>query len=84
MFAIDDVELELLLVACRRHTDGLVDGEITVQVCWDADRLDLGRVGITPRPALLCTDSARANLRWADDRAVRGHVPDLVTSVWKL
>ena len=27
---------------------------------WDADRLDLGRVGIRPAPKRLCTDAARA------------------------
>jgi uncharacterized protein len=30
-----------------------------VQTCWDADRLDLGRVGIIPRPDRLCTEEAR-------------------------
>ena len=33
--------------------------DITVQTCWDADRLDLGRVGIIPRPDRLCTEEAR-------------------------
>ena len=28
----------------------------TVQTCWDADRLDLGRVGITPDPRYLGTE----------------------------
>jgi uncharacterized protein len=27
--------------------------------CWDADRLDLGRVGIRPDPARLCNEAAR-------------------------
>ena len=30
----------------------------TVLTCWDADRLDLGRVGITPRAEKLCTSAA--------------------------
>jgi len=33
--------------------------EVTVQTGWDADRLDLGRVGIVPRPDKLCTAQAR-------------------------
>jgi len=82
-FETSDAELELLVEACRYHTDGLIDGDITVQSCWDADRLDLGRVGIAPQPDRLCTDAARALLRWADTRAVTGHVPSLVTEVWK-
>ena len=41
------------------HTEGYLDGDITVQTCWDADRLDLGRVGIVPQPEKLCTEGAR-------------------------
>jgi uncharacterized protein len=56
---LDDARFELLHEACRRHTDGGTTGEATLLACWDADRLDLGRVGIRPRPELLCTDAAR-------------------------
>lgn len=52
-------ELGLLAYACREHSNGLLDADITVQVCWDADRLDLGRVGIEPHPDRLCTAAAR-------------------------
>jgi uncharacterized protein len=52
-------ELDLLAYACRHHSDGLVDADITVQACWDSDRLDLWRVGIEPDPERLCTDAAR-------------------------
>ena len=31
----------------------------TAQTCWDAERLDLGRVGKTPRVEKLCTEEAR-------------------------
>src|SRR5205814_1413443 len=53
---LDDDRFELLFEACRLHTDGLTTGERTLLACWDADRLDLGRVGITPEPHRLCTD----------------------------
>jgi hypothetical protein len=36
-----------------------LDGDITVQTCWDADRLDLPRVGIQPLPQFLCTEAAK-------------------------
>jgi len=64
-------QLERLIYACAHHTKGLTDSDPTVQTCWDADRLDLGRVGITPDPARLCTDAARdpAMIAWADQRA---------------
>lgn len=43
-------ELELLVMACQGHSDGLREAHPTVQTCWDADRLDLGRVGVRPDP----------------------------------
>ncbi len=34
--------------------------DITVQTCWDADRLDLWRVGIIPDPNLMFTDYGKS------------------------
>jgi uncharacterized protein len=84
LLTLDDPQFELLFDACRLHTDGLIDGDITLQVCWDADRLDLGRVGITPDPNKLCTDEARQLLRWAHGRAVGGHEPEIVAKTWRV
>ena len=56
---IDKKEKELLIEACKYHSDGLIDADITVQTCWDSDRLDLGRVGIKPSSERLCTEAAR-------------------------
>ena len=58
-FSLSNDELELLTWACRDHSSGHLDADVTVQTCWDADRLDLGRVGITPDPGRLCTREAR-------------------------
>lgn len=65
-------EQELLGYACTHHSDGLSLAEVTVQVCWDADRLDLGRVGIVPNPERLCTAAARdvELIRWAYKRSI--------------
>ena len=49
-FDLSDKEMELLTEALKYHSDGYTRAIITVQVCWDADRLDLGRVGIKPAP----------------------------------
>ena len=49
----------LLAEACRFHADGLTAEDATVATCWDADRLDLPRVGIEPAPHLLSTEAAR-------------------------
>ncbi len=60
-------KLELLIHACACHSDGLIEAEVTVQTCWDADRLDLGRIDIKPDPRHLCTPAARdpAMIEWA-------------------
>ncbi|MCB1705574.1 MAG: hypothetical protein KDI17_11960 [Halioglobus sp.] len=52
-------ELALLTEACRGHSDGHTLADVTVMTCWDADRLDLGRVGIRPEAARLCNKAAR-------------------------
>jgi uncharacterized protein len=43
-----------------------------VQTCWDADRLDLGRVGKRPDPRRLCTPAARDRdvIEWAYRRSL--------------
>ena len=60
-------ELELLQFAIRHHSDGATHPDPTIATCWDADRLDLGRVGIRPDPDRLCTEAARNRevLEWA-------------------
>lgn len=72
---LDDARFSLLWDACCYHTDGLTDGETAVQVCWDADRLDLGRVGITPQPDRLCTEVARLLLPQAHTRSTGNCIP---------
>jgi uncharacterized protein len=59
--------LESLAYACTYHSDGLTEASVTVQTCWDADRLDLGRIGVRPDQVLLCTPAAQdpAMIEWA-------------------
>lgn len=72
-FALDGEGLELLVEACHGHTNREFHDDVTVQTCWDADRLDLGRVGIHPDPALLGTAVARRRevIEWAYRWSVR-------------
>lgn len=65
LLPLDPTELLLLQQALALHSDGHTDAPDVVKVCWDADRLDLGRVGIRPSPTLLCTESARDERRIA-------------------
>ena len=85
-FDIDDRRFALVEYACNAHTSGLTEADVSVQVCWDADRLDLLRVGTMPRPGLLCTDAARGcdMLEWANRRAASLAMPELVRTSWKL
>lgn len=46
---------DILLTACRDHVSGQTHSDPTIGVCWDADRLDLPRVGIIPDPKLMST-----------------------------
>ena len=75
---LDDIAFALLTNACDLHTDGLTEADPTVQACWDADRLDLFRVGIRPRPDRLCTDAGRGLIDWATQRARADHEPVFV------
>ena len=45
--------LDDLTHAIRFHSEGGVHQCSTIQTCWDADRLDLGRVGIKPNARYL-------------------------------
>ncbi len=73
MFELEPDDLDLLAAACRDHSEGFTDGNVTVVTCWDADRLDLGRVGVKPNPRRLCTAAARdpAIIEWAFARSLR-------------
>ncbi len=86
LFDLPEPEYRLLHRACAGHTHERTHPDVTIQTCWDADRLDLGRVGITPHPNYLCTEVARrpATIEWADRRAIIGVVPEFVREEWGL
>jgi uncharacterized protein len=82
--AVEVVQLFAVFHDSRRVNYGQTEGDVTVQTCWDADRLDLGRVGMMPEPKRLCTAAAKAAemLRWADGRATFEFCPDWVRTGW--
>jgi uncharacterized protein len=77
-FRMDEQSLQLLLTACRLHTAARTHEDVTVRTCFDADRLDLARIGKTVNPDYLCTEAAKdlATITWATERSVTGFVPD--------
>jgi uncharacterized protein len=83
---LSDQYFELLCFACTHHTDGLTEGNVTVQTCWDSDRLDLARVGTRPTADRLCTAAAKnpATIAWAVKRSIRDRTPELITREWGL
>jgi len=86
VFDLNDHDFKLLYDACAGHTDGETTGDITIQTCWDADRLDLGRVGMCPDGNRLCTVAAKVpeTIKWADGRACFGVVPEIVEAEWEI
>jgi uncharacterized protein len=59
LYDLPDDHFELLRYACVWHTDGGRHDDPTIATCWDADRLDLGRVGVIPNPEFMSTDFGR-------------------------
>ena len=84
VFDLDDESFRLLYRACEGHTHERTHSDVTIQTCWDSDRLDLGRVGIMPHPNRLCTEVAKRPdiIKWADGRACFRVVPDFVKEEW--
>ena len=84
VFELSEDDFGMLYRACAGHTHERNYLDTTIQTCWDADRLDLGRVGVTPHPSRLCTDAARdpAMIKWADGRASFGIIPNFVAQDW--
>lgn len=56
---VSDKDIRLLKDACRLHTVVDRTGNPTIDACFDADRLDLGRVGIVPDPARMATKKGK-------------------------
>ena len=47
-----------LLTAVRMHPLGQTTSDPLIGACWDADRLDLSRVGVVPHPDYMSTEPA--------------------------
>lgn len=59
LFEISDEQFDLFYDACKYHTKKIHTQNITMGTCWDADRLDLGRIVIKPSAKFLNTDIAK-------------------------
>ena len=63
---VSDEDIVQLKEACRLHTTAQKTGNPTIDACFDADRLDLWRVGITPDPDRLATEKGKEIARNTD------------------
>ena len=61
-FTVTDKELQLLQDACILHSEGLRDKDVTIQTCWDADRLDNYYTEVDLNFSLLSDDLAKQEL----------------------
>jgi len=55
---LNNQQFEQLCFAMEYHTVGAETEDLMIQACWDADRLDLGRVFIEPDPERMYTQKA--------------------------
>jgi uncharacterized protein len=57
--SLEEARFETLQKALIYHADGQTSDDLTIGTCWDADRLDLMRVGIEPDARFLSTEAGR-------------------------
>jgi len=72
---LDDNQFEKLFHACEHHTDGEPTNCGTISTCWDADRLDIGRVGFVVDPKYLASQEGKRIATEKDFEAL-GEVPN--------
>jgi uncharacterized protein len=70
--AISPRRLDLLMTAMDGHTAGRRSSDPTTGMCWDADRLNLWRIGVMPRAEFLSTSAAREAGRIEAHRSLPG------------
>jgi uncharacterized protein len=79
---LEAARIERLATAIRTHTSGPSSDDLTIQVCHDADRLDLGRVGTKPDARFLCTAPAKELARWDAVQDLDSWIVDVTCPEW--
>lgn len=73
LYELTPAQLETLVYACEYHMARLTSRDLTsgdratIGTCWDADRLDVYRVGIWPDVDRLSSEAAKQRLQGAPD-----------------
>lgn len=58
-FELTNDQFEKLHYAIKFHAHGMTCQDVTVGTCWDADRLDLGRVGVVSQVKYMSTKEGK-------------------------
>lgn len=82
IFALDWNRLELLKQAIRLHTSGMTTEDPTLGTCWDADRLDIGRAGITPSARYMSTVAGKQNTAISDSHLLARQSDIIPSAPW--
>ena len=84
---LDWKQINTLAKACHGHTNCRNSIDPTIGTCWDADRLDIPRIGTEENPYpvdpyYLSTDAAKTTeiREWSHERASQVQVPNFVIS----
>lgn len=81
LIPLSSEQLMLTVIACTNHTSAMPNDfpmyDNTLLACFDADRLDLWRVGILPDNKYLFTDTAKLPeiQKWANANAAEWTIP---------
>ena len=68
--SLNDEQFKLLCIACSGHTFGRKVSHPTIATCWDADRLDISRVGVRRDPQYFFCPEAIRIVNERDDKAL--------------
>lgn len=75
-------QMEQLILAVAGHTNSNSPGDATIATCWDADRLDIGRVGEIVNPAYLFSREAKSMTPFINSRGTDTKVLEWTKDVW--
>ena len=70
LLGLSDEDLRILYRACAGHTGGVNPSCDTIACCWDADRLDIRRVGADLKLKFFNTKEARRMVKNQDFSAI--------------
>jgi uncharacterized protein len=84
LIGLPEDRLDVLYKACAEHSDGDTSDDPTTGVCWDADRLDLVRLGKEIFPGSMSTAAGRTAPARRRAVSLLTQAPDWPSIFWRL